>query len=111
MIWQRGIPEVERGGYKTFVCLMVSRHTGKDFVLPLDYLNAMPLETADDCKCAEEHDDGCPFTGWFYNNSNYEYEDCWWRAEGEIVGWAKLPSAAEARAALPNPSDTKGDAK
>lgn len=103
--FQTGTPIVATGNCRIFLALMVGKHTGKDIVLPLYYLNAMPLEM-DECKCSEEHDEGCPTTGWFYDESNFEYEHCYYRAEGEVVAWAELPSGADVRALLTAPPDS-----
>lgn len=99
LIFQNGTPTVNKGDCRVFCALMVSRHTGKDLVLPLYYLNQMPLEK-EECDCAEEHDEGCPTTGWFYDNSNFDYDNCYWPAEGEVVAWAELPKAEVVRSAF-----------
>lgn len=101
-VFQTGAPPVEKGRMRAFVALMVSIYNGKDTVLPLYYLNQYPLEY-EDCICgdkADEHDEGCPTTGWFYDESNFDYENCYHAALGEVIAWAELPSPETARAAL-----------
>lgn len=51
-------------------CIILTKAvTGRDWTMPAYYLNAYPLEY-EDCICAshEAHgeNDGCPTTGWFY---------------------------------------------
>lgn len=96
-------PDVPRGQMKACIIMMRSRHTGKNFTMPAYYLNAYPLEFEDGCgdeKCEDEHDDGCPVSGWFYDNANFEYENCYYRIEGECLAWALIPGAATVEAAL-----------
>lgn len=97
------IPDVPRGNIQACIILMRSRHTGKNFTQPAYYLNGYPLEFEDGCgdpKCEDEHDDGCPVTGWFYDNANFEYENCYYRIEGECLAWALIPKASDVEAAL-----------
>ena len=99
LLFQTGTPPVMRGSMGCFICLSTGKTTGMDGVKPLYYLNEYPLEY-DECKCSKEHDDGCPTTGWFYDESNFDYENCYYQAAGEIVAWAELPSPVHVRAAL-----------
>jgi hypothetical protein len=101
--FQAGIPDIAAGSMRCFIALMVSRHSGKDCILPLYYLNGYPLEY-EECQCgdnADAHDDGCPTTGWFYDESNFDYENCYHPIAGEVVAWAELPSPETARSLLP----------
>lgn len=94
------LPEVAAGDNKIFI-ILTEHENGKRFVLPAYYLNRFPLEY-EDCKCDtdKDHDDGCPTTGWFYDESNFEYEHCYWKVTGTVLAWAPLPTAADVQAAL-----------
>lgn len=87
-------PDVGRGGMKCFV-LLVEHDNGRRCTIPAYYLNRYPLEM-EDCRCDEEHDDGCPITGWFYDESNFEYEHCYHRVEGKVLAYAEIPDAETA---------------
>lgn len=93
-------PEVKTGNLKTFVVL-VRRASGGTQVLPAYYLNAYPLEF-DECVCTdnEGHDDGCPTTGWYYDESNLDYQHCYFELEGAVVAWAKFPDSDAVEASL-----------
>lgn len=87
-----GVPDVELGGMKCV--LAYCKHTGgRESVLPAYYLHGYPL-SYEDCVCdsdKEHSDDGCPTTGWFYDESNFEYDHLYHVIEGEVLGWAELP--------------------
>jgi len=85
-------PDVPCGGMGCFILLTKTSREGHDryHTYPAYYLNEHPLEM-EDCNCAAEHDDGCPTTGWFYDNSNFEYENCYYPVEGEIIAYAEIP--------------------
>jgi len=99
---QDGAPEVPKGSHRTFI-IMARHREGKEYVTPAYYLNAFPLEY-DDCICGSEddHEDGCPTTGWFYDESNFEYQNCYWAIEGKVLAWAPIPSAEDVKAILPD---------
>jgi hypothetical protein len=98
------IPDVRKGSYETFI-VVTENADGKHFCFPADYLNAFPLEYSEcQCKGEEEHGEGCPTTGWFYNNSNYEYEDCFHPISARLLRWAPIPKAAEVLS--PSPAHT-----
>jgi hypothetical protein len=100
------LPDVPKGQMRACIIMHRSKHTGKNFTMPAYYLNAYPLEFEDGCgdeKCEDEHDDGCPVTGWFYDNANFEYENCYYRIEGECLAWALIPDAVAVGAALEAP--------
>ena len=98
--FQTGTPDIAKGSMRRFIALIVSKHSGKDYVSPLYYLNGYPLEY-EECICgadSDAHDDGCPTTGWFYDESNFDYENCYHPVPGDVVSWAELPSPEAARA-------------
>ena len=81
-------------------CLLavVRGKDGRVRTIPAYYLNRYPLEYQDPCDergCPkdENHEDGCPTTGWFYDESNFEYDHCYHPLGGEVIAWAALPSA------------------
>lgn len=93
-------PEVGRGDMGCFILLIKrgERHTA----LPAWYLNRHPLDY-EDCICGEDHEDGCPTTGWFHDSSNFDYEHCYQSVEGEIVAWSPIPTVDEALANMRGP--------
>lgn len=101
-----GVPEVKSGSMKGFVVL--TRHKdSRETVFYAYYLNALPLEYEDGCDekrgCQkdDEHPDGCPTTGWFYDESNFEYENCYHPITAtEVIAWAALPTVDEVKAAI-----------
>lgn len=95
-----GLPDVKTGHQKCFVA-MTRNKEGRECVFAAYYLNAYPLEY-DDCVCKAEddHDDGCPTTGWFYDNSNFEYENCYYEVSGNVIAWAALPTADDVKASF-----------
>lgn len=99
-----GVPEVKEGGQGIFI-IVTRNKDGKCFCYPAYYLNAMPLEYQDDCAdrgCTHpENEDGCPTTGWFYDESNFEYDNCFHPIDDEVLAWAPVPKAADVLAALP----------
>lgn len=100
---QGGIPEVKPGTFRGFIGM--TRYQGRENVLPIYYLNAYPLEH-EDCVCASEeiHEsgggDGCPVTGWFYDESNFEYEHCYYPVNGDVTAWAPMPTVANVKSAI-----------
>jgi hypothetical protein len=102
-----GLPPVEPGKMRGFV-VMTRNKEGGEYVFAADYLNAYPLETEDlcgteDCKAGKHEDNGCPHTGWHYDQSNYEYDHCWYAIQAEVIAWAEFPSVAEVKAAISTP--------
>lgn len=89
------LPEVRRGSLMD--CIIVTEHSGQRASFAAYYLNAFPLDHGDDCICKTEadHDDGCPTTGWFYDESNFEYDNCYHAVTGTVLLWAPIPKAAE----------------
>jgi hypothetical protein len=97
-------PEIPAGVQRTFI-IVTRNKDGKEFCFPAHYLNAFPLEYEEDCEdrgCPkdEEHGDGCPTTGWFYDESNFEYENCYHPISAEVLAWAAVPKAADVIASL-----------
>ena len=96
------VPPVQPGHMGCFLTHTRSK-TGYETVIPAYYLNAYPLQYDDDCKergCTEEHEDGCPTTGWFYDESNFEYDNCYHPLQAEVLAWSKLPTPEFARTTL-----------
>ena len=84
-------PDVKRGSMEC--CIVVTENEqGKHFAFPGYYLNAYPLQY-DECRCDEPCEDGCPTTGWFYDESNFEYENCYYPISSKILRWALIPDA------------------
>lgn len=89
------LPEVKRG--HMMACIIVTEREGKRFSFAAYYLNGFPLDHGDECICRTEaeHDDGCPTTGWFYDESNFEYDNCYHPVSGTVLAWTPIPKAAE----------------
>ena len=71
------IPDVQKGAVKTFLVSFLNIKTNKRYVTTADYLNWYPLDMdTDDCICEreEDHNDGCPSTGWFDSVPSAEYD-------------------------------------
>jgi hypothetical protein len=102
-------PEVKRGHYDDFV-ITIENDKGRRSTYAAYYLNAYPLDYGDDCKCTtdKDHDDGCPTTGWFYDESNFEYEHCYHAVNGKVITWAKIPTSDEVATALTAPETARG---
>lgn len=86
-------PEIDAG---TMLSLLVlAEDGGERYVLPAYYLNAAPL-LREQCVCVdgETHDPaaGCPTSGWYYDQSNPEFEHCLYPIEGAVLAWTPLPS-------------------
>lgn len=108
MQFHGGLPSVEEGWLRCFI--VVTEKSTKN-TMPAYYLNKHPLEH-DDCICASESDhsaDGCPVTGWFYDEANFEYENCYYRIESPIVAWAELPTKDDAISSAAKASDIHAD--
>lgn len=60
--------------------------------IPAYYLNEYPLED----ECGGENNK----TGWFYDESNFEWDDCYYPIEGDVIAYAPMPSAEAVHAAL-----------
>lgn len=107
------IPSVKVGSLGTFLILTQNKD-GKRHVIPAYYLNACRLEYEEPCDkhgCNGEHDDnGCPTTGWFYDESNFEYDNCYHPIRAEVLAHAPLPSvqSVEAMLAAAPPPDGEG---
>jgi hypothetical protein len=100
LVFNTGIPIVKDGSLRSFI--VMTRGKTKEHVFAAYYLNRYPLEYDPDCVCKNEddHEDGCPTTGWFYDNSNFEYDNCYHALEGEVIAWAELPTPGTVKAAL-----------
>ena len=99
-----GVPDVKPGSMKLCIVAGLSKE-GRKTCFPAYYLNAYPLVYEEDCVergCPkdEDHSDGCPTTGWFYDESNFEYKNCYWRIDGEVVAWAPWPDREAVHAAI-----------
>jgi hypothetical protein len=92
-------PDVKPGNLASVI--LTTERDGKHFTFPAYYLNRYPLEY-DDCKCEtdKDHDMGCPTTGWFYDESNFDYDNCYHHVEGRPVAWALIPKSKDVLAAL-----------
>lgn len=97
------VPEVKPGNMMD--CIIVTERDGKRFSFAAYYLNAFPLDHGDECICKTEaeHDEGCPTTGWFHDESNFEYENCFHAITGTVLLWAPIPRAVEILAATAFP--------
>lgn len=92
-----GVPPVKPGNLGVFLVTTRSPK-GALYTSPAYYLNAYPLDYPDGCgecalreKCEAEDGDGCPTTGWFQDNSNFDYENCYYKISDEILEWAAIP--------------------
>lgn len=100
-------PPVESGGLKCFL-VHTRGEEGREAVIPAYYLNAFPLEYEECiCKADTDHEDGCPTTGWFYDQSNFEYDNCYHKLSVEVISWALIPKA-ETLATIPVPAHEEG---
>ena len=98
-------PTIEEGAMLCCLALVRAKSDGVARVIPAYYLNAHPLEYQDDCATRgcpkdEDHEDGCPTTGWFYDESNFEYDNCYYPIHGEVIAWARLPDSFKTATAL-----------
>lgn len=90
-------PEVEKGVAKDFIVAVKRKGRQKIYSFPATYLNAHPLEYDGDCMCKHEddHDDGCPTTGWFTHESSNQYDGGLYNTllnEGdELVAYTPVP--------------------
>lgn len=94
-------PPVKPGSKQSFIVL--TEREGRKASFAAHYLNQYPLEYEDGCEapeCAEgKHEDGCPTTGWFYDESNFDYDHCYFRLDGTVLAWAPIPRPVEIFAA------------
>ena len=92
------VPDVKAGAMLGCI-IVIERRDGKRISLAAWYLNAFFLDHGNDCICESEkdHDDdmGCPTTGWFYDESNFEYENCFHPVDGTVLLWAPIPNAED----------------
>lgn len=95
-------PDVRRGGMECYIILCVGERSGQPYTQPAYYLNEHPLEY-EDCICAAEHDDGCPTTGWFSDEANFDYEHAYIRIRDEVVAYAHIPNGETAMGLLKGP--------
>lgn len=103
------VPEVKIGSMQC--CIVVTENEqGKHFAFPGYYLNAYPLQY-DECRCDEPCEDGCPTTGWFYDESNWEYENCYYPISSKILRWALIPDARAILATGLVPDEAAKDAE
>ena len=90
-------PPVKPGSMQSFIVL--TEREGRKASFAAHYLNQYPLEYEDGCEapeCAEgKHEDGCPTTGWFYDESNFDYDHCYFRLDGTVLAWAPIPEPDE----------------
>ena len=90
-------PPVKPGSIQSFIVL--TEREGRKASFAAYYLNQYPLAYEDGCEapeCAEgKHEDGCPTTGWFYDESNFEYDHCYYRLKGTVLAWAPIPKPDE----------------
>jgi hypothetical protein len=82
--------------------LAINPYNGRKHVMFAYYLNNYPLEV-EDCECEEEHDDGCPHTGWFVQENSAHYDECYVRVRGEVIAYAVKPTVEEAEAVMEGP--------
>tara|TARA_R110000868_G_scaffold304136_1_gene564635 strand:+ start:158 stop:493 length:336 start_codon:yes stop_codon:yes gene_type:complete len=95
--FQTGTPVVKPGGMRGFIVLVRrnDKHQ-REWVGSAWYLQDYPLETeslcnSEDCKAGKHEDDGCPFTGWYNDESNFDYQNCYWKINDTVVAWAEYP--------------------
>lgn len=96
-------PPVDKGRMRCFIVVLKGESTGRLSTTPLYYLRDYPLNFEEGCgaeDCEDTHEDGCPVTGWFYDESNFDCENCYYHASGEVLAWSELPSPDDALAAL-----------
>lgn len=92
-----GIPDVHSGQKVQVLIATKSKHDGQIRTFAAYYLNEYPLEYEDGCKLCQSGDDshenldGCPTTGWFYDESNFEYDNCYHPIYGDVLKWASIP--------------------
>ena len=75
-------PIVQKGNMKLFIVLAETVdgiHSGHKAVFPAFYLNKFPLEHYEGCDCQYCSDedysgDGMPSTGWYSENSDFDFE-------------------------------------
>jgi hypothetical protein len=99
------LPEVTEGKLRTFI-VSVRNKEGRVHTFCAHYLNQYPLYSEDGCgECPDDdsHADGCPETGWYYDESNFEYDHCYWRVRGEVIEWAAMPCHPDAKKELNPP--------
>jgi hypothetical protein len=89
-------PQLEPGQSKQVI--VVSEREGERFTYAAYYLQGFPL-LYEECVCVDgetqHHSDGCPTTGWYYDQSNFEFEHCFWPIEGTVIAWAEIPTPAQ----------------
>lgn len=98
------VPEIKSGDMDTFIIMTRSKE-GRQAVFPAYYLNAYPLNYDDPCDergCPKdaEHEDGCPTTGWFYDESNFEYDNCYHSISAEVIAFASLPTVEDVKSSI-----------
>lgn len=98
------VPDVKAGNLGTFI-IVTRNKEGRGSCFPAYYLNAYPLQYDEDCAergCPKDevHEDGCPTTGWFYDESNFEYDNCYHSISADVIAWASLPKAVDVLASL-----------
>lgn len=94
------LPDVKPGNMRA-VLVVTRSEEGKSFCYAGYYLNRYPLEYEDLPDDAETDDYGMVLTtGWFHDESNWEYDNCYHAINRPIVAWASLPSADSVLAAI-----------
>jgi hypothetical protein len=98
------VPPTPAGDMDTYI-IMTRNKDNREAVFPAYYLNAYPLNYDEPCEdrgCPKdaEHEDGCPTTGWFYDESNFEYDNCYHSISAEVIAWAHLPSLEAVKGSL-----------
>lgn len=85
------LPDVQPGNMKAIIILNENEE-GRRFCFAGYYLNKYTLDFDDD---GESN-----VSGWFYDESNFEYEHCYWRVSGKIIAWSPMPTAQSVTEAL-----------
>lgn len=103
------VPEVPAGDIRGFIIAarrkhdgQVGHHDGEVRTFCAWYLNGYRLQYEDQCpQCPGPDEDGncpgsdygeCPTTGWFRDESSLEYENCYYRVEGDVLAFAEIPA-------------------
>lgn len=96
------VPDVAEREMQAFIIASRSNYDGQVRTFCGYYLNGYLLDyQGEECPqcpgpdkdgcCPRDILDGCPTTGWFHDESNFEYDDCYYRIEGTILAFAEIP--------------------
>lgn len=110
------VPDVPAGRMRAMIVASRSSHDGQISTFCGYYLNGYLLDyQGEKCsQCPGQDKDGCcpkdllgecPTTGWFYDESNFEYDNCYHRIEGAILAFAEIPQYRTAPEAEPTKSE------